>query len=139
MRWEVPLDTVLRVGNLHRVKDLHGISIDVDALQLFVANKLLARIEFCLSVGQAITYTCEDFITCACLHHLYMHTLFLHRLYMHTHTHTIIAVLFGISGFRGGVIMIFVVLRHIGCRSQDTPHFLTCSVHNGKHLHVQSM
>ena len=149
---------MLRVGNLHRVKDLHGISIDVDALQLFVANKLLARIELCLSVGQAITTHAKilslahAFITCTCTHFSFIactctHFSFIACTCTHfsfiactcTHFSFIACTCTHFSfiactcthhcsrfvwnfGFRGGVIMTFVVLRHIGCRSQDTPH-----------------
>ena len=35
--------------------------------------------------GQTVTYTCEDYVTCPCLRHLYMHALPLRHLYMHTH------------------------------------------------------
>ena len=34
--------------------------------------------------GQTVTYTCADYVTCACLRHLYMQELLLRHLYMHT-------------------------------------------------------
>ena len=34
--------------------------------------------------GQTVTYTCEDYVTCACLRHLYMQELLLRHVYMHT-------------------------------------------------------
>ena len=37
-----------------------------------------------LFLGQTVTYTCEDYVTCACLRHLYMQELLLRHLYMHT-------------------------------------------------------
>ena len=36
------------------------------------------------SKGQTVTYTCADYVTCACLRHLYMQELLLRHLYMHT-------------------------------------------------------
>ena len=78
--------------------------------------------------GQAITYTCEDCVTCAC----YVTCTCTHFSFI-TCTCTHLPCRFvgyfwvlgfrvlGFSGFRGGVMMTFVVLEHIGCRSQDTP------------------
>ena len=34
--------------------------------------------------GHTVTYTCADYVTCACLRHLYMRELLLRHLYMHT-------------------------------------------------------
>ena len=62
------------------------------------------KIQSAQTTGQALTYTCEDFLTCACRPHLYMHSLFLPHLCMHTLLGGSLRN-FGISGLRGGVII----------------------------------
>ena len=68
--------------------------------------------------GQTVTYTCADYVTCACLRHLYMQELLLRHLYIaHTFwwggwggwddsvpwtcTHTIVRVVGGWGGWGG--------------------------------------